>query len=159
MKKIYYYLTCIINCFLFSTVYFPLLSQMHTNDKMIDMHTPQLSIKLSKSQQLFTRDIVKLLSFMHKQGYETTLGEAMRSREQALIYALQGIGIANSLHCKRLALDINLFNAQGSYLSHTQDHEPFGIYWESLSTCNKWGGRLTKPDGNHYERTPGCIEK
>ena len=43
--------------------------------------------------------------------------------------------------------DLNLFK-DGVYLTSDKDHEPFGIYWESLHPLCRWGGRFK--DGNHY---------
>lgn len=112
---------------------------------------------LSELQQLFSRDTVLLLQHITEKGYTFTYGEAMRSQEQAEIYAKQGKGILDSLHCKRLAIDINLFK-DGVYLQDSKSYELFGSFWESLSPCNRWGGRFKKPDGskfcdsNHFER-------
>ncbi|AXK61203.1 hypothetical protein C0J27_04205 [Candidatus Chromulinivorax destructor] len=89
---------------------------------------------------------------MLEKKYNFTFGETMRTKEQAELYAQQGKGIKNSLHCKRLAIDINLFNPQGEFLSKSEDHTLFGEYWESLSPFNRWGGRFIRVDGNHYER-------
>lgn len=109
---------------------------------------------LSELQRLFARDTVLLFQYMHDNGYEFTYGEAMRSPEQAEIYAQQGKGIADSLHCKRLAIDINLFK-DGTYLNNTQDYEIIGKYWESISISNRWGGKFKRADGNHFERNEG----
>lgn len=109
-------------------------------------------MKLSEVQQLFSRDIVRLLKHMEDKGFKYTFGEAFRTAEQAELYAKQGKGIKNSLHCQRLALDINLFDADGKFLDSTDAHAEFGTYWESLHPGNRWGGRFPKPDGNHYER-------
>lgn len=109
-------------------------------------------MKLSQLQQLFARDVVTLMKYMESKGFGYTFGEAMRSAEQAAIYAKEGKGIKDSLHCKRLAVDINLFSESGEYLSDTKDHEEFGAYWESLCPANRWGGKFKNCDGNHYER-------
>jgi len=65
-------------------------------------------------------------------------------------YEQAGKGIKESLHCKRLAVDLNLFSPDGDYLSDTESHRVFGEFWESLDPKNKWGGRFS--DGNHYQR-------
>ena len=109
-------------------------------------------MSLAKSQQTFSLDIIKLLLFMQSKGYSFTFGDAYRDPELAAIFAKEGKGIVNSLHCKRLAIDINLFSPQGILLSTTNDHEMFGKYWESLNPANRWGGRFIRQDGNHYER-------
>jgi len=108
-------------------------------------------MKLSQQQQEFAKDIAKLIQFIFSSGYSCTLGEAFRTDEQAEIYAKKGSGIKNSLHCQRLAIDLNLFSPNGEFLGATEDHRKFGDYWEGLDTCNKWGGRFN--DGNHYQRS------
>jgi len=118
----------------------------------IEIHKVDTTGLLQKSQQQFAQDVVRLLIYMINQGYKFTFGETMRTPEQAALYAQQGKGIKNSLHCKRLAIDINLFSPQGEFLSKSEDHTIFGEYWESLDPVNRWGGRFTRPDGNHYER-------
>jgi len=109
-------------------------------------------MSLAKSQQLFADDIVRLLLFIESKDYSFTFGDAYRAPELAEIYAKEGKGIVDSLHCKRLALDINLFDKNGMFLSETKDHEQFGIFWESLYPANRWGGKFKRVDGNHYER-------
>lgn len=109
-------------------------------------------MRLTTIQQLFARDLIKLFSYIHEQGYAFTLGEAYRTPEQAELYAKSDKGIKNSLHIKRLAIDINLFDDKNIFLTETKDHESFGKYWESLHPANRWGGCFKRPDGNHYER-------
>ena len=107
---------------------------------------------LEKNQAIFTRHVSQLISFVFAQGYECTLGEAFRTQEQAEIYAKNGKGIKNSLHCDRLAIDLNLFSPQGKYLTDTKAYTEMGSYWKALSTANRWGGDFPKPDGCHFER-------
>lgn len=109
-------------------------------------------MKLSELQQLFARDTVELFKFIHESGYSFTYGEAMRSPEQAAIYAKEGKGIIDSLHCKRLAIDLNIFNEKGEYLDKSEDYKTFGQFWEHLCPSNRWGGCFKRPDGNHFER-------
>ena len=107
----------------------------------------------------FSRCAAQLILFAYDQGYKITLGEAYRSPETAEIYAKAGKGIKNSLHRRRLAIDLNLFK-DGQYLSRSEDYKPLGDYWKSLSCLNYtcvWGGDfiddktgLPAPDGNHF---------
>ncbi len=108
-------------------------------------------MKLSEIQQLFARDVVRLLMEMDKLGYKYTFGETYRTAEQAEIYHKEGIGIKNSLHCKRLAIDINLFK-DGVMLATKEHYQPIGLFWESLCPMNRWGGNFTKVDADHFER-------
>lgn len=105
-------------------------------------------MKLSERQQVFARNVARLILYMAESNYACTFGEAYRTPEQAALNAKKGIGIAKSLHCKRLAVDLNLFK-DGVYLSDTESHRPFGEWWEALDPMNRWGGRFK--DGNHYE--------
>lgn len=107
---------------------------------------------LSQEQMAFSRDVALLILHIYDNGYGVTLGEAYRTQEQALVYWKQGIGIKDSLHTKRLAIDLNLFDSRGNYLTNSKDHQQFGEFWEALSPSNRWGGRFPKRDGNHYER-------
>ncbi len=110
-------------------------------------------MKLLELQQLFARDTLKLFQFIEDHNYTFTYGEAYRTPEQAELDAKTGIGIANSLHIKRLAIDINIFNEKGEYLNKTEDYELFGKFWESICPTNRWGGHFEKiVDGNHFER-------
>lgn len=102
---------------------------------------------LGDKQRLFTNLLGKLIVWCYEQGYGLTLGEAYRPPETAQYYANKGVGIVNSLHIIKLAIDLNLFK-DGNYLSTTEDHLPIGEYWESLHELCRWGGRFG--DGNHY---------
>lgn len=105
---------------------------------------------LREKQSLFVRLVGILIEYAYQQGYELTFGEALRKVSQASQNATQGIGIKNSLHILGLAIDLNLFK-DGQYLIRSEDHQPLGIFWESLHPLCRWGGRfVSRPDGNHY---------
>jgi hypothetical protein len=107
---------------------------------------------LSQKQAEFTQDIALLLQEMAKRGMKPVLGEVERTSAQAAIYAQQGVGIVDSLHCKKLAADIHLFNADGILLGDVKDYEPFGEFWEKLRPQNRWGGKFKRVDSDHFER-------
>ena len=106
-------------------------------------------MKLSDEQAQFTLDVAKLILWADSQGYRLTFGEVFRPPETALLYAQRGIGIADSLHCKRLAVDFNLF-CGGKYMQDSESYARLGVAWEGLSPQNRWGGHYS--DGNHFER-------
>lgn len=110
-----------------------------------------MSETLGQKQRRFVRDVARLITFAYSQGFELTFGDAYRSPEQAKANAASGAGIANSLHCERLAIDLNLF-IDGQYQTDSAAYEPLGVYWESIRPGNAWGGRFSKPDGNHFSR-------
>lgn len=95
----------------------------------------------------------ELIQLIYSKGFEASFGEAYRTPEQAALNAKNGIGIANSLHTKRLAIDLNLFS-NGAYLNRSDDYKLFGEAWEKMGykygVQTRWGGRFKKADGNHF---------
>ena len=111
-------------------------------------------IYTEKEQALFAQNVGKLLKYVFSEGYECTINEVYRTPEQAALNERTCKGVANSLHCHRLAIDINLFD-RSIYERETNSYEKIGVYWESLNPHNRWGGRFTsRPDGNHFEYCP-----
>ena len=104
-------------------------------------------MSLSQKQQKFTVMIGQLIEWADKNGYGLTFGEAYRTPEQAQLNAKSGKEIANSLHTQRLAVDFNLF-INGQYQTDSAAYKPLGEFWESLG--GTWGGRFSRPDGNHF---------
>lgn len=108
-------------------------------------------MKLWEQQSLFAFNVSKLILFINSHEFHVTFGDAYRAPEMAAIYAKEGKGIVNSLHCKRLAIDLNLFDLNGDYLSNPKYYEQFGIYWKTLHDHNRFGGDFAKKDANHFE--------
>lgn len=134
---------------------------------------------LGAQQRIFTRHIGCLIEYAYSIGIELTLGEAHRTRSQALLYyfgyevreggllgihlqkALKKSWTLNSLHQDRLATDFNFF-INGNLTYKYEDIKPLGDYWVSLDPLNRWGGdfkkRGRKPDPGetldipHFER-------
>lgn len=90
--------------------------------------------KLRAKQSKFALMVGRLIVRAYDLGFELTFGETMRKTEFGL-------------HPLRLAVDLNLFIA-GVYQTETEAYLPLGEYWESLG--GSWGGRFSKPDGNHF---------
>lgn len=112
-------------------------------------------MELLESQKIFSFNIACLLQEIHKKGYSVTFGEAYRTKEQAEIYAKEGKGILHSLHCERLAVDLNIFAPDGKELLTKEELEQFGKLWEFMNPHNRWGGHFTTgPDSDHYQMTP-----
>lgn len=104
-------------------------------------------VTLSERQREFTLMVGRLIMWAYQMNYQLTFGEAYRSSQQAWWNSLKGTGIANSLHTKRLAVDFNLF-IDGVYQTDSAAYRPLGERWESMG--GSWGGRFSKPDGNHF---------
>lgn len=118
---------------------------------------------LQQKQAQFSQLAAKLITHAKVMGYEVTLGEAYRTPEQASFQIpmkwneAHGIGISNSLHILRLAIDINLFK-DGKYLGESSAYKPLGEWWEKQCTLCRWGGRFKRADGNHFSISHGGIQ-
>jgi D-alanyl-D-alanine carboxypeptidase-like protein len=104
-------------------------------------------VTLSEKQRLFTKLIGQLIAWAYANGFELTFGEALRTKEQAALNAKNGVGIANSLHLIKLAIDLNLFIG-GEYQTDSAKYKPLGDFWKSLHPSCAWGGDWG--DGNHF---------
>lgn len=110
-------------------------------------------MELYKEQSQFAFDVAKLLQHIQSRGLHVTFADAYRDPAMAAIYAKKGIGIVNSLHCKRLAIDLNIFDPAGNYIAEDDAiYEELGHFWESLDKVNRWGGRFARRDLDHWER-------
>jgi len=113
-------------------------------------------VTLREKQVLFARLLGTLLSEAFGRGYQVTMGEAYRSKEEAERLAAKGLGIKNSLHRLRLAVDLNLFRGD-QYLTKTEDYAALGVYWKSLHELCRWGGDFQRRDGGHFSITHNGV--
>ena len=108
---------------------------------------------LGQKQRLFAVAAAELILEIKRRGWECSLGQALRTPEDAAANAAAGSGISNSLHLIKLAIDLNLFIG-GAYQTQSEAYLPLGEWWEAHSTAEleyAWGGRFkTRPDGNHF---------
>lgn len=113
-----------------------------------------------EKQNEFVKSLAKFFSWLELEGYQVSLGEAFRPNWVAEIYATQGKGVKNSLHTKRLAIDLNLF-INGAFLIQKEDYRKAGTYWESLSApelTHCWGGNFSIPDSDHFSISDGGVK-
>lgn len=107
---------------------------------------------MGQKQRRFVRMLGWLIEWAYSHGYELSEGEGYRTPEQAALNAQKGIGIANSLHCDRLAHDFNVFRA-GALLSDGKLFSDLGAFWKSLAPDAAWGGEFQ--DGGHFSLMHG----
>lgn len=103
--------------------------------------------KLVDRQAKFLLNVCKVIQFATDLGYQVTIGEAERTPEQAEIYAKKGIGVKDSKHCERLAIDLNYYRAE-KLVNDRVSLEAVGCYAESLGLI--WGGRFKKYDDSRH---------
>ncbi len=93
----------------------------------------------------FSDALVQLLS-VRQPGIEFAV-------DQVTVPAEGSVHMKGSLHESGLAADILLYR-NGVYLTDTKDYQAMGEYWEAIGQAKgldlAWGGRFTKPDGNHF---------
>lgn len=107
----------------------------------------------------FAKAIPGLIQRAVELGYGVTVGEAWRPPQQAAYNAAHGLGVANSLHTERLAIDLNLFQGD-TYLADdsTGAYSQLGAYWKTLGPNYRWGGDF-KPlvDLDHFSLSPDGV--
>ncbi|AQW85547.1 putative D-alanyl-D-alanine carboxypeptidase VanY [Campylobacter pinnipediorum subsp. caledonicus] len=110
-------------------------------------------MSLGKEQELFMKDVEKLLHYIHTNGYSVRGGELLRTKEQQEIYLKTGKSKTNnSNHLIKCAIDLFIFK-EGNWLTNKDDLKEIGAFWESLTPINKWGGNYKNfTDCPHFER-------
>lgn len=105
--------------------------------------------RLRGLQSEFAALVPRLIDKAIALGYSVTLGDAYRDlRVHGALGVKLGYGHRNSGHKNRLAIDLNLFDEDGVFLSDTEAHKELGEWWEKQHPLARWGGRFA--DGNHY---------
>jgi hypothetical protein len=95
----------------------------------------ELMSELGDKRKSFTKYVSRLISFMISQGYQPMIGKDGLKH------------MKNSLHYEGLAVDIDLCDSKGNYISSAHP-KMFGDYWKSLNPDCAWGGDFN--DSNHY---------
>lgn len=118
------------------------------------------AIVLRERQNLFMRHLAYLILYIQDQTQLTISGgDLWRSATYQKALVAQGVSwTLDSMHLKRLAIDINfflndyyLFSSKELYDRDFKLVEPVGAYWESFGDDHVWGGRWTKRDPYHFE--------
>lgn len=102
---------------------------------------------LLEKQKEFPLLQIKFFSTLHYKGYQWTVADVYRSPECAALYATKGLGIKDSLHCLKLAMDLNFYKGT-DWLVDISDYREAGLLWESYTNPDIscfWGGLFEKP--------------
>lgn len=103
-----------------------------------------MSKSLGERRRKFSLDLAILIVWANRDGYGIAIDD---------VKAHDG-HMKNSKHYDGLAADLNLYiydedEHYWKYQRETVDHIAIGEQWERMG--HTWGGRFSKPDGNHYE--------
>ena len=110
-------------------------------------------MSLFYEQSEFSKDLHKLLGFLIDRNIKFSIGEVYRTRQQQNIYVATGLSQTwNSMHLKKLAVDLNII-IDNALTYSKKDLQFVGDYWTSLNSKNRWGGNFHSfVDSGHFER-------
>ena len=106
-------------------------------------------MSLGSKQELFSSLVPGLINEAISLGYGVRIGEVYRAPEQARLMAERGLGIANSNHTRKLAIDLFL-SIDGRVTWNLQDYQKLGDYWKAQHELCRWGGDFRTRDGVHF---------
>lgn len=124
--------------------------------------------ELRERQFRFMRNVAHLINYAFENGFQVSGGELHRSQETQQRHVAEGRSqTMNSMHLKRLAIDLNIF-VDGYLLFSNQNKvdgdllkaRPLGEMWTGLHPDNRWGGDFDQDgnplngkfkDGSHFE--------
>ena len=101
-------------------------------------------MSLGDKQRRVTYMVAQLILTAYDMGYELTFGDAYRDPRTTY-------GHKDSLHRKRLAIDLNIFK-DGKYLTDGTGHKELHDYWDTVGGAKRIDGDL-----NHYSLEYGDM--
>ena len=121
---------------------------------------------MKEKQFIFIQNLAKLITWAFENGYQLTIGEALRTQDQQMLY-FEGLSVVKiggnthlakttrktqtlaSKHLDKLAIDLNVF-INGVYRTDKESYKELAEYWKSLHPENvagyDWGW-----DANHFQ--------
>ena len=116
-------------------------------------------MNLREKQFLFSRLKSEFILWVIARGYDVVTGEVLRTKQQALWNREKGLGIANSLHTKALAVDLEFLKdgtwPRGNNQDHDEHFESFAKKWDSLHYLCRSGYSFNDP--YHFSITHGGV--
>lgn len=128
------------------------------------------AVRLGEKQELFAHLLPSLIRKAEQLGFKVRVGEVLRFEHQARWNAehcrkckrhkaqshsghkFKAIGIVNSLHRQKLAVDLIFFDG-GKPCWDTSSYTELGEWWEQKHALCRWGGGWG--DGGHFSLTHG----
>lgn len=117
----------------------------------------KLCSDLAELSPAFRAAVEHLLAQLRAAGYEPVLHETYRTPERAAALAEGGSGIAQSMHCLRIAADVVCARHGYDCGKHGCDfYQRLGATAERLGMT--WGGRWPKRDFVHVQAVPLAVQ-
>lgn len=114
---------------------------------------------LREMETRFAFWLPRLIDKAFAMGYLVTGGEWKRDARVAQLNAQTGAGVAASVHIHSLAVDLNLFHLDGTYITDDTGHRDLGAWWKAQQPGFCWGGDFHTADFDHYSLSPDGIHK
>ena len=115
-------------------------------------------MSLNEKQARFTYKIAKLIVCVNEEHDMQLIGsELFRTKEQAEWNVEHGVGILNSLHRKKLALDMYVFK-DGKLSWDVADYAIVGDIWKTMDPDARWGGDFAHRDVYHFSFEHGGVK-
>ena len=115
-------------------------------------------MKLGKKQQIFAYTLAKFLLWIYASGWAVRIGEVYRPPYTAKEMARRGKGIVNSVHTKKLAVDLFLVKNGKDVTWDTSDYIPLAKKWESYHPLARAGHNFRGRDSVHFSFEHGGIK-
>ena len=113
---------------------------------------------LAEKQILFWEYFCRLQIWgIEVHGLRIMEAEGFRTREQAELHVANGTGILNSLHRKKLAHDIWLYDANWKHAWNHPGYGLLGTKWKTMHELARWGGDFGGRDEYHFSFTHGGV--
>ena len=113
-------------------------------------------MSLNEKQARFTSKIAQLIVWANDNGIYLIGSELFRTPEQAEINAAKGVGIKNSVHRKKLALDMYVYKG-GKILWSGPEYKQVADKWKTMDPDARWGGDFRRRDVYHYSFIHGGV--
>jgi hypothetical protein len=121
---------------------------------MTDVTVPS---ELGAKQEEFAKCLAEFILWIYSQGWKVRIGEVYRPPFTAKEYARQGKGIANSVHTKKLAVDMFLV-MNGSVTWKNDDYAPLAEQWKSMHPLARAGHDFKSKDSVHFSFEHGGVK-
>ncbi len=114
-------------------------------------------MKLGEKQEVFALCLAEFILWIYSKGWKVRIGEVYRPPFTAEEYERRGRGIANSVHTKKLAVDLFLVTENGVTWDNF-DYRPLAKKWKSMHPLARAGYDFVRQDSVHFSFEHGGVK-